>query len=140
MPVEKKAYIQLTDLLGVPWNDFKDAQLTTIKVFGIEIDISCFIIRLPKEKLDKTTRATVISLSQKFVSFIDIQSLVTFLLFCSQAVRLGRIFMRRLWDFINYFPRTGPKTTIKRIPAWVRKDLEWQNKLLPAYNGICFLI
>ncbi len=47
--------------------------------------------------------------------------------------------MKRLWDFINHFSRAGPRTTLRRIPAWVRKDLEWWNKLLLAYNGIlCF--
>ncbi len=61
-----------------------------------------------------------------------------FLLFCSQAVRLGRVFIRRLWDIINHFPRAGPRTTLRRIPAWVREDLEWWNKLLPAYNGVLF--
>ena len=123
MMAEKKAYVQLTDLLGVPRNDSKDAQGTAVIVFGIEIDTSCFIARLSKEKLEKATRVIAKVLSQKSVSFIDMQSLVGFLSFCSQAVRLGRMFMRRLWDF-NHFPRTGPRTTLRRIPAWVREDLE----------------
>ena len=46
--------------------------------------------------------------------------------------------MRRLWDFINHFPRDRLKTTLRRIPAWVREDLEWWNKLLPTYNGVLF--
>lgn len=140
MLAKKEAYVQLTDLLGVPWNDSKDAQGTTVVVFGIEIDISCFTARLPKEKLEKATRATAKVLDQKSVSFINMQSLVGFLSFCSQAVRLGRVFMGRLWDFINHFPRAGPRTTLRRIPAWVREDLEWWNKLLPAYNGVLSLI
>lgn len=117
MTAEKKAYIQLTNLLGVPQNNSKDAQGTTVVVFGIEVDTSCFRARLPKEKLDKVTKATAKVLSQKLVNFIDIQSLVGFLSFCSQAVRLGCVFMRRLWDFINDFPRTGPRTILRRIPA-----------------------
>lgn len=59
-------------------------------------------------------------------------------MFCSQVVRLGRVFMGRLGDFINHFPRVEPRTTLRRIPAWVREDLEWWNKLLPAYNGVLF--
>ncbi len=46
--------------------------------------------------------------------------------------------MKRLWDFINQFPRAGPRTTLRRIPAWVREDLEWWSKLLPTYNGVLF--
>ena len=107
-------------------------------VFGIEIDISLFTARLPADKLKKAIRATLKVLSQKAVSFINIQSLMRFLSFCSQAVRLGRVFMRRLWDSINHYPRGGPKSTERRIPTWVREDLEWWNKLLPIYNGVLF--
>ncbi len=117
MIAEKKAYIQLMDLLGVPRNDSKDAQGAAVVVFGIEVDTSCFTAHLPKEKLNKATRATAKVLSQKSVSFINMQSLMGFLSFCSQAVRLGRVFMRRLWDFINHFSRAGPRTTLRRIPA-----------------------
>ena len=125
MSAENKAYIQLTNLLGVSRNDSKDAQGTAVIVFGIEIDTSCFTARLPKDKLEKATKATAKILSQKSVSFIDMQSLVGFLSFCSQAVRLGHVFMRRLWDFINHFPQMVPRTTLRRIPVWVKEDLEW---------------
>ncbi len=138
MTTGKKAYIQFTDLLGVPRNDSKDVQGTAVVVFGIEVDTSCFTARLPKKKLDKVTRATAKVLSQRSVSFIDMQSLVGFLSFCAQAFMLGCVFMRRLWDFINHFPRAGPRTILRKIPAWVREDLEWWNKLLPAYNGVLF--
>ena len=46
--------------------------------------------------------------------------------------------MRRLWDFINHYPRGGPKSKLRKIPAWVREDLEWWNKLLSKYNGVLF--
>lgn len=100
--VEKKAYIQLMDLLGVSRNNSKDVQRIVVVVFGIKVDTSYFIACLPKEKLDKATRAITKVLSQKSVSFIDMQLLVGFLLFYLQVVRLGRVFMKRLWDFINH--------------------------------------
>lgn len=81
-------------------------------IFGIKVDTSYFIVRLPKKKLDKTTRVTAKVLNQKLVSFIVMQSLVEFLSFCLQAVRLGRVFMKRLWDFINYFSRAEPRTIL----------------------------
>lgn len=64
MSAKKKAYIQLTDLLGVSRNDSKDAQGTAIIVFCIEIDTSCFTASLSKEKHEKATRATAKILSQ----------------------------------------------------------------------------
>ncbi len=94
---EANAYIWLTDLLGPPRNDYKDCQGTVVTVFGIEVHTSLFMARLPWEQLEKAILASLKVLSQKTVSYIDIQSLVGFLSFCYQAVRLGRVFMRRLW-------------------------------------------
>ena len=136
--IEAKAYIWLTDLLGIPRNDSKDRDGTEVVVFGIEIDTSSLTARLPKEKLTKAIEATSRILNEKSVSFLDMQSLVGFLSFCSQAVRLGRVFMRRLWDFVNHYPRSSPKTARRKILAWVRGDLEWWNKLLTTYNGVLF--
>lgn len=110
----------------------------TGKESRIKIDTSTFIARLPAEKLDKAVKATAKILAEKSVSLLEIQSLVGFLSFCSQAVRLGRVFMRRLWDFVNQFPRAGSKVMRRRIPVWVREDLEWWNDLLPSYNRVLF--
>lgn len=93
--------------------------------FGIEIDTKNFIARLPNEKLAKAVKATSKFLAKQLVTFLDIQSLVGFLSYCSQAVRLGRVFMRRLWNFVNEYPRSATKLTRRRIPAWVKEDLEW---------------
>ncbi len=46
--------------------------------------------------------------------------------------------MRRLWDFINHYPRDVTRSTLRRIPVWMREDLEQWNKLLPTYNGVLF--
>lgn len=128
----------MTDLLGIPRNNSKDAEGTQVVVFGIEIDTKSFTARLPNEKLNKAIKATGKVLAKQSATFLDIQSLVGFLSFCSQAVRLGRVFMQRIWDFVNEYPRTATKLTQRRIPAWVKEDLEWWNDLLPMYNGVFF--
>ncbi len=122
---EANDYIWLTDLLGLPQNDSKDCQGTVVTVFGIEVDTSSFTTRLPRDKLEKAILASSKVPSQKVVSYIDIQSLVGFLSFCSQAVRLGRVFMRRLWDFINHYPCDATRSTLRKIPVWVREYLKW---------------
>ncbi len=99
---EAKAYIWLIDLLSMARNESKDRESIAIDVFGIEVDTSKFTARLPKEKLEKAKNTSSKILEQKSVRLIDIQLLVKFLSFCSQAVRLGRVFMGRLWDFINH--------------------------------------
>ncbi len=130
LKLEAEAYIWLTDLLGLLRNDTKDTQGTAVIVFGIEIDTSSVTARLLIDKLEKAIKVTAKILNQKSISFIDMQLLIGFLSFCSQAVKLGRVFTRRLWDFTNHYPCNGPRTTLKKIPAWVREDLEWWKKLL----------
>lgn len=63
MSIENKAYIQLTNLPCVPQNNLNNAQRIAIIIFGIEIDISCLTTRLPNDKLEKVTKATVKILS-----------------------------------------------------------------------------
>ncbi len=120
---EANTYIWLTDLLGLLRNDSKDCQGTVVTIFGIKVDRSPFTARLPRDKLEKVILASSKVLSQKVVSYIDIQSLVGFRSFCSQAVRLGREFMRRLWDFINHYPHDATTSTLRKIPVWVKEDL-----------------
>ncbi len=123
---EERAYIQATNLLGIPRNKKKDCCGTKVSVFGIEVDTSTFTARLSQDKLERAIKKTgeVLSDSSNSISYLDIQSLVGFLSFCSQAVHLGRVIMRRLWDFINHFPRSTSRTTRKRMLSWVREDME----------------
>ncbi len=78
---EINAYIWLTVLSGLPRNDFKDWRGTVVTVFGIEVDTSSFMARLPRDKLEKAILASSKVLSQKAVSYIYIQLLVGFLFF-----------------------------------------------------------
>lgn len=96
---ETKAYIWLTELLGIPCNDSKDHKRTIIIVFGIKVDTNIFTVRLPLEKLERAKKATEKLFKDRSVSFHEVQSLMGFLSFCSQVVRLGRVFMKRLWEF-----------------------------------------
>lgn len=124
MKVEVRAYIWLIDLIIILRNDPKDCKKTIIKVFGIKVDISNFLARLLKEKIDKAVKATKKILKKKFVSFTDMQLLVGFLSFCSQVVNLEQVFMQRLWDFINQYLCSAAKISLRRTLAWVRENLE----------------
>lgn len=123
---KEQAYIQVTDLLGIPRNEKKNCSGTVVSVFGIKVDISTFTARLPQDKLERAIRRTseALSDSSNSISYLDIQSLVGFLSFWSQAARLERGFMRWLWDYVNYFPRGASRIMRRRIPSWVRDDLE----------------
>jgi hypothetical protein len=130
-------YIVLTDILGIPRNDSKDMIGTKVTVLGIEIDTDEFVIRLPKEKLQQAIIRTATALSRATTTLFDIQSLTGFLSFCAQAVQLGWVFMRHLWNFVASFPGESAFQK-RRIPARVRQDLLWWNELLPTFNGVKF--
>lgn len=137
---QSSAYNWLTDILGIPRNESKNLEGSIIPILGIEVDTNSFTASLPQEKLDqaKVRTTKILTDLSDSVAFFDIQSLVGFLSFCSQAVRLGRVFMRRLWDFVHQFPLAAVRSTRRRIPSWVREDLEWWNQLLPNFNGVLF--
>lgn len=103
MNYEAKAYIWLTDIHGIPRNDSKDQMGTELSVFGIKVNTSIFTARLPKDKLERAIKSTAEVLANSSVSLLDLQLLVGFLSFCSQAVKLGRVFMKRLRGFVNQF-------------------------------------
>lgn len=71
---------------------------TVLPILGIEVDTHLFTARLPLDKLEqaKIRTSTILTHESGSVSFYDMQSLVGFLSFCSQAVCLGRVFMRQL--------------------------------------------
>ena len=139
MQLEQNAYIRLINIFGVPRNNSKDVKGCIVDVFEIEIDTTSFTARLPEVKLHKAITLTAHILSYELVSLMDMQSLVGFLSFCAKAVQLGRVFMRRLWDFVVYhFEKFPTKSTRKQISSWVRDDLLWWNCLFPQFNDVLF--
>lgn len=66
------AYNWVTDLLGIPRNDLKDAEGTLVIVFRIEIDTRNIIARLPNDKLEKAVKVTSKVLAKQSVTFLKI--------------------------------------------------------------------
>lgn len=112
------------ELLGLPQNIFKDCQRIVVIVFGLEIDTSLFTAQLPVNKREKKNKVTLKGFSQEMVSFINIQSLIRFLSFCFQAIRRGRVFIKKRWNFINHYLCDKLKFMPKKISTWVKKYLE----------------
>lgn len=131
-------YRLLTDCLGIPRQEAKDCIGTIVSVFGIEIDTNLFVARIPTDKLQRARESTGLALSKESLTLHEAQSLTGFLSFCAQVVRLGWVFMRKLWDFIASYPAGSSRFAKRRIPVYVRADLQWWNELLPMYNGIHF--
>jgi hypothetical protein len=93
--------------------------------------------RLPIDKLERARQAAAKAATTGSISLVDIQSLAGFLSFYSPVVRLGWVFMRRIWSFMASYPTS--KFVKRRIPSGVLNDLRWWKQLLPDFNGVLFL-
>jgi hypothetical protein len=128
-------YKALTDLLGIPRNDKKDELGQKVTVLGYLIDTTRMEARLPLDKLERARQAAAKAITAGSISLVDIQFLAEFLSFCSPVVRLGWVFMRRIWTFIASYP-TASKFAKRRIPSGVMDDFRWWKQLLPNFNGV----
>lgn len=117
--VEKKAYVLMTNILGISRNKSKDCYRTIVSVFGIKVDTSTFTARLLQDKLEKAIKKIEKALndSSNSTSYFIIQSLVGFHSFYFQVLCLGRVFIQCFWDFINHFPHSNSKTIRKKISS-----------------------
>lgn len=121
---DRIAYNWMLDLLIIPRNNLKKVEDTLIIVFGIKINIRNFIPKLQNNKLKKAVKVINKVLAKQLVIFFNIQSLMKFLFFSFQTLFLSRVFIEKLWDFINKYPRSAAKFTRKKILASIKKDFE----------------
>jgi hypothetical protein len=131
----KKDYIKVTDELGIPRNDAKDHEGQVAELLGIEHDTTTFEARLPPAKLAKAILLTSQALRRRSLTLLETQSLAGFLSFCAKVVRLGRTFLRNIWDFLASFPTSATRACRRSLPRRVKTDLSWWNMLLPQFNG-----
>lgn len=76
---KSREYIELTDLLGVPRNDEKDAMGQTIVVMGYILDTLLFEMRIPKEKLEVIRKLLINALYRRSLRLWDVQVLAGYL-------------------------------------------------------------
>ncbi|KAJ5378275.1 uncharacterized protein N7496_005684 [Penicillium cataractarum] len=72
-------YIPLTDALGIPRNDSKDAAGTVVSVLGVEIDTSLLQARMPHDKLTRASSEAASLPQLDRVSHKALQRVVGFL-------------------------------------------------------------
>ena len=111
----------------MPNNGAKEEQGIVVIVFEIEIDTVKLIARLPQAKLQKVRDATSAALASRSISFLNIRSLIGYLSFYAKAVCLGRVFMRKLWEFLKAYPLHLSYTAKQRISTEIWEDLLWWN-------------
>lgn len=129
-------YIPLTNALGIPRNDSKDAAGTVVSVLGVEINTSLLQARMPRDKLTRASSEAASLLQLDRVSHKALQRVVGFLQHCSMVIRLGRARLQSLYSDLASFP--SHQRSVRRLSHDSRGDLAWWRDTLPLFNGIHF--
>ena len=127
-------YTPLTDALGIPRNDSKDAAGTLVVVLGVEIDTTLLQARIPHDKLARAASEAASLLQSVRVSYKALQRVIGFLQHCSKVIRLGRPRLQSLYSDLSSFP--PHQRSVRRLSHDSRNDLAWWRDTLPLFNGI----
>ena len=102
---------------------------------GIEVNTVLFILRIPSEKLAEIVQ-TLDEWQDKIVANVkDVQILAGLLNFACRCIRMGRVYLSQILNFLRELPREGKR----RIPVEVLKDVQWWRELAPHYNGVILM-
>lgn len=83
----------MTNLLEIPKNNSKDSEKIQIIIFKIKIGTRKFTVKLLEKKLEKIVKVTSKVLAKQLVIFLDIQFLLQYFFYYSQAIFLRKIFI-----------------------------------------------
>jgi hypothetical protein len=129
-------YNQLTMQLGLLRYTDKDASGTCVEILDIEIDSIEMTAGLSQRKLNKATRLVSYALTAQRLTLSQTQQLAGYLNFYSSVTRIGRTYLRRLWDFMATFAKPQD---LRPLTAAAIADLTWWRHLFPRFNGIRIL-
>ena len=74
MQAQRQAYIDITDLLGIPRNEKKDHDGCIAEVLGIEVDTDLFEARLLEKKLLKAISSVQKALTRRHLACMKSRS------------------------------------------------------------------
>ena len=113
-----------------------DGPAMIIIFLGIELDTQLMILRLPQEKLSELRTLLTQWQAKKFCLKKDLQSLVGKLQHACKVVRLGRTFLRCMFELLK---GTSRRHCFIRLNTAFRSDLSWWCTFLESWNGISML-
>ena len=88
-------------------------------------------LRLPEEKQQKVLRAFSTWDNKRGGRKRELLSLIGLLQHCSQAIPIGRSFLRRLIDRAH----SVKELHFVRLSVWGRDNIAWWHRLIPNWNG-----
>ena len=135
----QKKFINVVRSLGWTLKDTKRVNPTTkLKYLGIEFDSNKMEMSMPQYKLDNIlAQIDKVSLSRK-ITKKALQKLLGKLCHIARAVRMGRCFLRRLFDLLSE-KQSKRNHDLFRIPAEAFRDLMWWKYHASESNGITLI-
>ena len=125
------------DYLGIPVASEKlEGPATRLTFLGIEIDTKEMTLRLPMTKLAELQDLVSTWMGKKSCLKRELQSLAGKLQHACKVVRLGRTFLRRIFELLSV---TSKKHHHIRLNAAFRSDVLWWNTFLSTWNGISMI-
>jgi hypothetical protein len=104
-------YHALIDLLGIPENTKKDTSGTIVTALGITLNTNNFQASLSVEKITKAIKLTAIALQKRRMTLLEVQTIGGYLSWCSEVVRLGKVYLHHIWQFLASFPPSAKPST-----------------------------
>lgn len=99
---------------------------------GLSLCSISMTIEVPNEKLDEIRTILSKTCTSKYITKVQLQSLVGKLNFIQQAIYGGRVYLRRLIDRIHKLNRPWHKS---RVTCDMRADIEWWLHFMDIFNG-----
>ena len=131
-------FLHLCKSINIPIKQQKTVRPTTcITIYGIEVDSSAMITRLPEDKVDRIRNLLEQFKCRKKVLLKELQSLLGLLNFATTCVVPGRTFLRRLYDLT-----IGCKSQnfYIRLNNDARADLAMWYSFMQSFNGKCMFL
>ena len=116
--------------------DKTEGPSTHLTVLGIEVDSMAMTLRVPEEKLVKLR--ALLAEWRKSGMRRDLESLVDQLQHACKVVRLGRCFLRRIYDLLMQTSHFQKHFHV-RPNAQCQADIEWWSVFRHCWNGISIL-
>ena len=107
---------------------------TTVQYLGIIIDTEKMELSIPIDKLDRLRTLLEKYSNSKLIDRKELESLTGLLSHCSQCVKGGRTFCRRLYDLYKSMVARGSKRSW--ITDIVREDIKWWRNFSRLFNGV----
>jgi hypothetical protein len=137
--LQLRSLLKLFQMLGVPLSEDKLEGPTHVLPFlGIEINTRAMTIALDQARLDYVQGLLSHWMTQTQASIQELQSLVGTLSFCAKVIRPGRIFLRRLINYVAHLShrhKRQAKTKPRDLPDSVKKDVVWWHTYMASYNN-----